>query len=839
MSMDVQISVRNLVEFIMREGDIDNRSGSFNENAMLEGSKIHRMIQGRMGPEYESEVSLRYVKDCGNYRIILDGRADGVLRQGGHVVVDEIKGTCRDLKKQKEPEGVHLAQAKCYAYMIARREQLSDIGVRMTYCNMDTREIKYFHENFTFPTLERWFTQLLSDYQKWAEFEYTWKKLRQRSIHTLEFPFSYRNGQKELAGHVYQTICHRKKLFIQAPTGVGKTISTLFPAIKAVGEGKADKIFYLTAKTITRTVAENTFSLLKKGGLRYKTLSLTAKEKICKMEQTDCNPEYCPYAKGHFDRINDAMYELLTTEDTFDRNVIERYAEKHRVCPFEMALDLSLFADAVICDYNYLFDPYAHLKRFFTEGIKGPYLFLVDEAHNLVDRGRQMYSAELVKEEFLALRKQIQPYGTKLEPYIDRCNKELLAIKKETEGFRVLTSAGSFDMQLTRLHGAISTYLEDEEDSPVREELLEFYFKLSRYLDVNERLDHNYVTYAMMREDGSFLIEQFCVNPAKRLKECMDQGISAILFSATFLPIQYYKQLLGGEPDDFEVYAKSSFTSDQMKLLIARDVTSKYTRRNMTEYYNIAAYINAIVKQKRGNYLIFCPSHAFLEEVFDSYTTFFLEEETECCIAQGESMNEREREAFLACFRAGEEEKGSGEASGANTFWQEQSVQGKRDQMFAALPINMEITVEPENEAVNHYDRALPMIGNRSVIGFCVLGGIFSEGIDLKGDALIGSIIIGTGLPQVCEERELLKHFFDEEGKNGFDYAYRYPGMNKVLQAAGRVIRSASDRGVVALLDERFLQHAYTKLFPREWQAYCVVSAKECAVKTAAFWQGE
>lgn len=833
MSMEIQISVRNLVEFMLREGDIDNRRSSFNENAMQEGGRIHRMLQGRMGPEYEAEVSLRYIEDCGQYRIILDGRADGVIREADHVVVDEIKGTYRDLKKLQEPDGVHLAQAKCYAYIIAEKEKLRDIGVRMTYCNLDTEEIRYFHENYTFQTLQQWFAKLMEGYRKWADFEYEWKQRRRESIRSLAFPFAYRNGQKELAGHVYQTICHGKKLFIQAPTGVGKTISTLFPAIKAVGEEKADKIFYLTAKTITRTVAEDTFSILKRNGLRYKTLSLTAKEKICRMEQTDCNPEYCPYAKGHYDRINDAMYALLTAEDTFDRAVIERYAEKYKVCPFEMALDLSLFSDAVICDYNYLFDPYVHLKRFFTEGVKGPYLFLVDEAHNLVDRGRQMYSSELVKEDFLVLKKLIQPYGTKLERYIDRCNKEFLAIKKETEGLRVLPSAGSFDMQLVRLHGAISTYLEEHEDCPVREEILEFYFQLSRYLDVNERLDQNYVTYAMLREDGCFVMKQFCVNPAKRLKECMDQGISAILFSATFLPIQYHKQLLGGDADDFEVYASSSFSADQMKLLIGSDVTSKYTRRSMAEYYNIAAYINAVVKQRRGNYMVFCPSHAFLEEVVAAYTTYFQDEQTEYCLAQRERMNEQEREAFLAYFHAG------GQMTAEQSLITQMDAMGEPEtaKLLKGLPICMEITVEETEEAVGIDGEEMPVIGDRSVIGFCVLGGIFSEGIDLKGEALIGAIIIGTGLPQICEERELLKRYFDEEGKNGFDYAYRYPGMNKVLQAAGRVIRSVSDRGVVALLDERFLQHAYLKLFPREWQQYCAVSIPECACQTAAYWE--
>lgn len=801
--MDVQISVRNLVEFIMREGDIDNRHKASTDNAMQEGSRIHRMIQKSMGIEYEAEVSMRCVRDCGQYAIIVHGRADGVIHKDGQVIIDEIKGTYRDLYKMEQPEPVHLAQAKCYAYIVSQDENLSEIGVRMTYCNMDTEEIRYFHENYTKQDLAEWFDELMLAYQKWADFEFEWKEKRRDSIKALSFPFTYREGQKELCGYVYQTICHGRKLFIQAPTGVGKTISTVFPAIKAVGENKADKIFYLTAKTITRTVAENTFSLLKEKGLKYKTVTLTAKEKICQMEETNCNPEYCPYAKGHFTRINDAIYDMLVCEESFTRDKMEEYAKKHQVCPFEMSLDMSLFSDAVICDYNYLFDPYAHLQRYFTEGMKGPYLFLVDEAHNLVERGRSMYSSELVKEDFLELKRVIAPYETKLERYIDRCNKVFLELKKGTDGFRILESNGVLDMELVRLHGAISTFLEDEEDCPVHDEILEFYFVLSRYLDVNEKLDHNYVTYAQMREDGKFMVKQFCVNPSVRLQECMNQGVATILFSATFLPIQYHKQLLGGIEQDFEVYAKSSFSPEQMKLLVGVGVTSKYTRRGPQEYYNIADYIHSIVSQKQGNYMVFCPSHMFLEEIYDTYVQNFHDATKEIVLMQGEYMSEADRELFLYCF----EQK------------------------------NVRMLENTEMKTPLLEDFSTVSMENKSVIGFCVLGGIFSEGIDLKGESLIGSIIVGTGLPQVCDERELLKSFFDEEGKNGFDYAYRYPGMNKVLQAAGRVIRTVEDKGVVALLDERFLQRSYLKMFPREWEFYEPVGLQSCSQSVATFWK--
>ena len=390
--MEIHISVRNLVEFLLRSGNIDNRRATSPENAMQEGGRIHRMIQRRMGADYHAEVFLRYVYTAVDYEICVEGRADGIIIQSGGdlslvpelaeseiavayrdlvtVTVDEIKGTYKDLHKIKETVPVHLAQAKCYAYIYGKQNELRHIRVRLTYCNIDTEEIKYFHIEYEMSELEEWFGGLIKEYKKWADFQSTWQNQRTQSIKELSFPFTYREGQKELVSYVYQTIYHKRKLFLEAPTGVGKTISTLFPAVKAMGEGRGEKIFYLTAKTITRTVADDTIELMRRHGLFLKSVILTAKDKICFMEETECNPEYCPYAKGHYDRINDAIYDMLTRVDNFNREAIEEFAMKHRVCPFEMSLDMSLFADAIIGDYNYLFDPHVYLKRFFQEGVR-------------------------------------------------------------------------------------------------------------------------------------------------------------------------------------------------------------------------------------------------------------------------------------------------------------------------------------------------------------------------------------------------------------------------------------------------------------------------------------
>ena len=891
---EIRISVRSLVEFVLRHGDIDNRHQGSPDNAMQEGGRIHRMIQRRMGAEYQAEVPLKYTLPTENYLLVVEGRADGILCQEGRVAVDEIKGTYRELARLKDPMPLHLAQAKCYAYIYALQQELAEIQVRMTYCNIPTEELRYFYQDYTFQELENWFEELIASYRRWADYSWEWQKTRRTSIQGLEFPFPYREGQRELVADVYRTIYHKKKLFLEAPTGVGKTVSTIYPAVQAMGQGMGDKLFYLTAKTITRTVAEDTFSLLRSRGLCMKSVILTAKEKICFMEEANCNPEYCPFAKGHYDRINEAMYDLLTDQESFTREQIEAYAQKHQVCPFELCLDMSLYADAVICDYNYLFDPHVYLKRFFGEGTGDGYLFLIDEAHNLLERGREMYSASLFKEQFQDIRRELKQtilsemdkiqkksqisgqmtldmtiypteasfelenasekveddsweientyekfesidsqndidnvadrkmqddevtapvirngqrggrsillregYADKLVYHLERCNRELLKLKRECDDSCLVDEIDGFVQALMRLHSTMDDYLseQEEEQLPIREPLLDFYFDISHFLEIYELMDENYVKYTQMEEDGRFLIKLFCVDPSKNLQNCMARGRSTILFSATFLPIQYYKKLLGGEPEDYEVYARSVFDPDKRGLFVANDVTSKYTRRSEEEFQNIARYIEEIVKNRHGNYMVFCPSYAFLRTVYEMYTERYAGEGRECII-QNEYMSEREREEFLNFFRG---------STGP----------------YADIQADIAMEIEEEDSIL---------------IGFCVMGGIFGEGIDLKNDSLIGAIIVGTGVPQVCFERELLKDYFDILGENGFDYAYRYPGMNKVLQAAGRVIRTVEDVGIIALLDERFLQYSYRRLYPREWENFETVTVDTISKRVEHFW---
>ena len=777
--MQLHISVRNLVEFIFREGDIDNRISHLQSaDAMMEGTRIHRKIQKSMGEEYQAECPLKYIAESELYELTIEGRADGIFVDESEDItyIDEIKGMYKKVELMEEPYYVHKAQAMCYAYIMAYQNEMNKIGVQMTYVNLETEEVKRFREQFTFEEIKKWFMDLLERYSKWADFQCRWKLKRQESIKALEFPFEYREGQRKLVGDVYRTILRKKNLFLQAPTGVGKTISTIFPAVKAVGEGLGERIFYLTAKTITATVARETFNLLTVKGFRGKVIQITAKEKMCLCEEMECNPINCPYAKGHYDRVNDAVYELLSEKDMFTREDLLDQARKHQVCPFEMSLDVSTWADAIICDYNYVFDPNVYLKRFFQEGIKGDNILLVDEAHNLVDRSREMYSAQLYKEDFLAVKKIIKPYSRKLEKLLEKCNRLLLEYKRECDGYQLYENVGNLFFSLMRLSSELDEFLQKPMEFQGHKEVLDFYFALRNFMNIYELVDEHYVIYTEHQEDGGFMLKLFCVDPSANIQACLDKAISTVFFSATLLPINYYKSLLSTQEDNYAVYATSAFAQEQSLLLMGKDVSTKYTRRNRAEYEKIAAYIKKAVSCRKGNYFVFFPSYKLMKDVFEVYSEI---DDTTEAIMQKAGMKETEREEFLERFAED-----------------------------------------------NH----------TSLVAFGVMGGIFGEGIDLKHEQLIGVIVVGTGLPQVSKEREILKNYYDKHSENGFDYAFRYPGMNKVLQAAGRVIRTVEDKGIILLLDERFLQKEYDLLYPREWSHRQICGIEQVQDKISKFW---
>ncbi|MBS4535878.1 ATP-dependent DNA helicase [Clostridium sp. D2Q-14] len=751
---NIKISIRNLVEFILRSGDIV--SSYIGKNRATEGTRIHTMIQKEMDDNYTPEVTLKTEVKFDDLTVMVQGRADGIIKEDEKIIIDEIKSVTKPLEKVDEDYNpLHWAQAKCYGYIYAIQNNLTEIDIQLTYYQMDTEKTKRIRKTYKLKELKNFFNNLMDKYYIWADFSRKWVEIRDISIKELNFPFDdYREGQRNLAVGVYRTIDEEKKLFAEAPTGIGKTISTVFPSVKAIGENKGEKIFYLTAKTITRSVAEDTFSILNKKGLRFKTITLTAKDKICFCEETNCNPDECEYAKGHFDRVNDAIYDLIIHEDIITRGIIEEYAKKHTVCPFEFSLDISLWVDSIICDYNYVFDPRAQLKRFFMEE-ENNYIFLIDETHNLVDRSRGMFSAVLYKDVFLSLRRFFKDKELKLAKALSKLNSFMLKMKKECneEGYYIQKEEPEdIYYLLKKFVKEADEWLTEHQKEDGHQELLELYFEVLAFIRVAEDYDERYVTY-VETYGNNVKIKLFCLDPSYLLSKTLKQGRASIFFSATLSPIEYYKDILGGKDEDNIMVLPSPFDKDNLKLMIVDSVSTKYKNRELS-YNSIARIIYSTINGKKGNYMVFFPSYKYMNDVYDTFIEEYPEVNT---MIQEVDMSEEEREEFLYSFKENPEE---------------------------------------------------------TLVSFAVMGGIYSEGIDLKGDRLSGAIVVGVGLPMICLERNIIRDYFNEENGLGYEYSYMYPGMNKVLQSLGRVIRTEKDKGVVCLIDERFSYSGYKKIFP-------------------------
>ncbi|QDR82358.1 ATP-dependent DNA helicase [Sporomusa termitida] len=764
----IKTSVRNLVEFVLRAGDL---VAAFTGSSRLaDGAKIHRKLQQAQTSEYQPEVSLAITVTWADLVLQISGRADGVITTIAEtglaeITIDEIKSVTQELETiEAGYNQLHWAQAKCYAYIYAVQHELERIGVQLTYCQAATLETKLFKQIYPVQELAAFFEALISDYAMWAQRLGDWAASRDASAGLVRFPFSgFRPGQRQLSVAVYKTICGGVKLFAQAPTGTGKTMAVIFPAIKALGLGHVEKIFFLTAKTVTRQLAEAAFDRLRQAGLQCKTLTLTAKDKICFRPDSACTPEECPYAAGYYDRIKPALHHCWP-EAAFTREVIEQYAREYRVCPFELSLELAFWADAVICDYNYVFDPRVYLKRFFSEN-SGQYCFLVDEAHNLVDRAREMFSAAITKQSFLGIKKTVNNKLPALAKAAGKINTFLLKLGKlcidktaagETDYFVREQACSEVLPLLRKFMDLAEKWLAKNEQAEFREELLDSYFMANAFLRTAETYDERYVTYAE-KIDKDVKLKLFCVNPAELLRQAGLRGRATVFFSATLTPVDYFFEILGGGEGDGRIAVPSPFAAGNLRLLVADHISTTYKTRAQT-YDVIVDSITAAITAKTGNYLVFLPSYRYMEEVG---RRFCLQNPRISVSKQTGEMTEAERAGFLAQFSADSTE---------------------------------------------------------TLVGFAVLGGVFGEGIDLTGERLVGAVIVGVGLPKVCLEREIIRQWFNQNNRQGFEYAYVYPGMNKVLQAAGRVIRTEQDRGLVLLIDERFSQARYKRLFPREWQ---------------------
>lgn len=770
------ISVRDLVEFIYTGGDLVSVSSSM-ERANL-GSRIHRMLQADAKGDYQSEVYVKEETLCSDIQFIVDGRADGVRKDDDGVCIEEIKTTAIPYDLIDDQRYVHFAQVYCYAYIYCKQHTLTSCRIALIYYQIDTKQIKTFTQEMTIQELTDFYMDTLNKYAIWARLSRDIRIQSSSTLKQLQFPFDeYRNGQRTFAVAVYKSILDKQHLFAQAPTGIGKTISTLFPALKAIGEGKAEKLFYVCAKNITASVAYDTVRLLQKQPISFKTVAITAKDKICFLPKRDCDPQHCMYAKGYYDRNKDALFTLLQEVDFMDKETIQAYALKHQICPFELSLDASLYADLMICDYNYVFDPRVYLKRFFKE--KGDYVFLIDEAHNLVDRSRDMYTTQLSLKAITQLKRFIPKPYPRVHQALLKLKKRLQTISKTCEDTNIHTNKAA-DMEMLETVGnaveQIDAFLQSEHDAIHDEEIKEIYFNLINYTRISEYYDEHFVT-VYGKEDHDFIWRLFCMNARNPLHASLQKGRCAIFFSATLSPIEYFLQVLGGQEDTRRLSLPSPFDPKQCKIIMHDQISTRYKDRG-NSLIPIIETIHATVLAKAGNYIVFLPSYAYMHQVSNAFMEAYPDIQVSI---QNEQMQSDEKEAFLTAFTTS-------------------------------------VTLH---------------------VRFCVLGGIFSEGIDLKGDKLIGVMIIGTGLPQIHPLQDLIRDHFDETHAMGYAYAYQFPGMNKVLQAAGRLIRSKHDKGVIVFIDDRYTTHFYQGLFPAHMRHFEVLhTAQSIYTHLVQFWKG-
>lgn len=763
----VHTSVRELCEFIYRTGDVYSGGSDITGNAMLMGAKIHRELQNKYKKEdpcYQSEYHIKCFEEFEDFEYEIVGSMDGILENGDATVIDEFKTTSIELEKLDwDTVKAHSAQLMCYGFMYCAENATNFITLRLTYYNYDDDDIKTIEKEFTFTQLRMWFDELLKAHVKWAKLIYDHKMKRNASLHEMKFPFAeFRSGQRELSAKIYRCIKSGRRLFAEAPTGIGKTVSTLFPSLKAVGEGEGDKIFYLSAKNSGAIAAEDCLGLFYEKGACIKYCSLTSKEKIC-FRDRNCLPSECEYSKGHYDRVNDAIFDLVSNHNKITKELIIEYAEKYKVCPFEFELDVSLFCDVVIGDYNYAFDPRAKLQRYFSDG--GDYITLVDEAHNLVDRAREMFSAQLSLNFLRRFSKHFKGIR-KLQGRLTKCINVLKKYKQalelsEKEQMKVTVSEHDLD-PFRSFCDAYRKFLTEDGYEEAKKNTLELYFEVSFFteiFDIESVFQEDYIDFCE-EQDDDLTLKLYCADPSNQIKLATGKMRSCIFFSATMTPSEYYIKMLGADTDEDEIISvPSPFPKENLLLCVYKNVSTKFKDR-LGSVETVIEIISRACSTKTGNYFVFFPSYSYMKLVYDEFCISYPETKT---IIQEQGMTPEMRDEYLSRFKKNP---------------------------------------------------------NETLIAFALCGGIFSEGVDLTGDRLSGAIIVGTGLPGLSFERDMLKEHFDKtigEGL-GYNYAYTYTGLNRVYQAGGRVIRTKDDKGFVVLADDRYSKISHRRTFPTAWK---------------------
>ncbi|MHA8263325.1 ATP-dependent DNA helicase [Lactobacillaceae bacterium Melli_B3] len=781
----VKIGVRNLVQFTLRSGDLNARLNS--QNTSQQGSKIHHRIQKQHHESnYQSELFLEQSVTINDKSYLVNGRADGVI-MNKTPTIEEIKTS--DVEFSALPDSIlklYWGQVNIYAHLLMQAHpEIQRVTTQLTYVQTPEQQTTKQQRTISRADAEQFFNDVIDEYREWLLLREQLATQRIETAKQLQFPFpQFRPGQRELAAVVYKTIALEKHLFAEAPTGTGKTISTLFPTVKAMGEQLINRCFYLTAKQSTRRVAEDAIALMANKGLKIKSITLTAKEQITFQAARELAPEDNPYMIGYYDRLKPALMDVLNHHDQITRAIVEQYAEQYQIDPFEFSLDLSEFCDVIIGDYNYLFDPQVHLARFFTVA-DAENCFLVDEAHNLVARSREMYSTNISSHGLKTLIAKLNRQPEKNESVIKRLKTikssfghyyRLLG-KEQMETMVFESPLNNIIKHLNEAAIAIHRWLPKQENDETTQLVVDFYLDCLKYLKINDRYDDDIYRTRLIRHGLDITFRQFCMDPSEFIAETLALGGSTVFFSATLSPMHYYQRVLGNETDSLTYQLPSPFPPQHQLVVTAGDIQTTY-RQRQGSLSKIYAAIMTMTSAKTGHYLFFFPSFKYMQQVQE----YFKSEAPQLdLIVQQRDMDPAAREAYLAHF-------------------------------------------------TNH-DQSL-------VIGFALLGGIFAEGIDLSGDQLIGVGIISVGLPGLNEENDLVKQYFDAEGEDGFKYAYQLPGWNHVVQAAGRLIRTAHDQGVIVLMDRRFNSYRYQQLFPSSWQLRTsVYNPHQLSQTISQFWQ--
>ncbi len=758
--MDRKLAVKEIAYFLYSSGDLSAEyfSNASNEN----GTKAHQYLQRKYLDDDTKEYYIKKVIEKNGDNIEIHGYIDGVLKRDGQTIIEEIKSTKIklddiDLEYHKE----HLAQAKLYAYMFADINQMDFIKVRMTYIKTSDYSTKSFDIDYSFNELELFFFDSLNKYLDWLYIIDEKNKDKMTSINAITFPYrDMREGQREMMASAYYTLTHNDILYTIAPTGIGKTMASLFSGLKSL-KSEEEKLFYLTSKNLQKEMCLDAVKILEGRGLKLKTLELTSKAKSCLCESKSCDPDKCPFAKGFFDRARDAIDDIFPKYYVFTNDIIIDTAKQYNICPYEFSLNISNYCDCIICDYNYVFDPRAHLIRYFDDDTYKPKI-LIDEAHNLVSRSKDMYTSSLYFSDIEKLYDLISKYDPSLFKYV-------IAIKDEFNNYDKLMVNDNVYYSImpnqviintvTVIKNAAEEILSFVENLPNRDEVLTYYFILKDYLDKYEFFGEQY-KFIVEKIGDDYKTTLSCMDASEFIYETIKEHCyGVVLFSATLYPIDYYMNLISkgnGKYLDLE----SPFDKNNMDLILNTKISTRYKDRDNT-INDVIEIVDTLVFSYPGNHIVFFPSYKYMELFLNN-----IDMKRYNLVIQQNEMTEIERINLFEQFKD---------------------------------------TTRPH-------------------LGLFVLGGSFSEGLDFKDDLLNGVVVVGVGIPQMNIINDLSKEYFDDKYGMGYDYAYTYPGFNKVVQASGRVIRNETDRGAIILIDDRYRLPIYKKMMPKHWDNYKIVN---------------